>query len=430
MGDEPIQEFCLWMLACLGLPAQHEGLGIYRLDIPEPRRPEFGGASLLRFICPSALASSQETRASQGVQVMAPGSKLFDRLARQFRSPAHVNHSVPRTQPASIHELAPRLLGAYKFDSGRMHLGGCTLEERPLVRLTYADPTPQSAAPRLRHLYQWPDGGIVDEQTVEWLGLQQLVPRAGPKPRTADAQVERWIRAGVRPGQTDRLLAASIVWCKYAEGKIVFASGGCSVEVPFAGWAQMLVDARLLPPPYRCAQSGRQSYQLATTDDGRITVAEAIAVCEKTGERVIESELETCAVSGRRMRSQFLETCPLTNERVASELIVECGMCHERVSPSAVKDDRCAACRRLQPLTKDDPRLARVLGEYPGLDRWKRWRFSETARAYVLIGRTLLQKLLIVVDKHTMDPLHMATAQRLAGSWHSIPTQQRDKYLR
>ncbi len=95
-----------------------------------------------------------------------------------------------------------------------------------------------------------------------------------------------------------------------------------------------------------------------------------------------------------------------------------------------MKGDRCTACRRLQAVAKDDPRLARVLGEYPGLDRWSRWRLSETSRVYVLLGGAWWRQLLVVVDKHSLDALHLAAAGRFLSGWREISYEQMDKYLR
>ena len=433
--DELTREFCLWMLSSLELRAEHEGDGIYCVEVPEDRRSEFGDVDQFRFVCSSGSTTPREKHPSAEVQCMAPGAPLFHQLLDQLRRPRQAIHAVPRQQPAKVHELTPRLLGAYRFDGGQIHLGGCTLEDRPMIRLTYMDEEPRDHTACLRHVYTWPDGHALDVETIGLLGLERLTLPGGRIPRIRDEEIASWLQRSDRDrpqrvAATDQLLLQCVIWCKFAEGKVVFASHDRTVEIPFAGWAQGLANGRQKPPPFRCVKCGKQSYHLAVTDDGQISVAEGIAICEESGNRVIESELERCAVSGRRVLGKFMQTCPLTGERVTRGSMVPCGTCRQRVSPSAMKGDRCTACRRLQAVAKDDPRLARVLGEYPGLDRWSRWRLSETSRVYVLLGGAWWRQLLVVVDKHTLDALHLAAAGRFLSGWREISYEQMDKYLR
>ena len=68
--------------------------------------------------------------------------------------------------------------------------------------------------------------------------------------------------------------------------------------------------------------------------------------------------------------------------------------------------------------------MARILHEHPALDRWRRWRMSETSRVYVLVATGWLKRLLVVVDKETLELRHMATGSRLSHRWTAIePTQ-------
>ena len=121
---------------------------------------------------------------------------------------------------------------------------------------------------------------------------------------------------------------------------------------------------------------------------------------------------------------------PLTDEQVLLESLAQCKVCQQPVSPSAMKEARCTACRRLQRVNKDDPRLARILGEYPGLDRWNRWRLSETSRVYILLARSMWRQVLVVVDKSTLGPTRVATSGPLLPHWTEVPAEQVDRYLR
>ena len=112
----------------------------------------------------------------------------------------------------------------------------------------------------------------------------------------------------------------------------------------------MLADRRVLPPPYECPLSGRSSYHLAATDDGRITVAEAIVTCAESSRRVLEDELQLCAVTGRRVLPEFLQECPCSRRDLVLVSVLEtcsvvpaAGESRERWTMQG-----CAACRQLQ----------------------------------------------------------------------------------
>jgi hypothetical protein len=77
---------------------------------------------------------------------------------------------------------------------------------------------------------------------------------------------------------------------------------------------------------------------------------------------------------------------------------------------------------------KDEPRVARVLGQYPKLDHWRGWKIAETAQVYVLTAVAGLTRLLLVLDKHTLEPLRVCTASRLLAGWSEL-SQVRQKEI-
>jgi hypothetical protein len=77
----------------------------------------------------------------------------------------------------------------------------------------------------------------------------------------------------------------------------------------------------------------------------------------------------------------------------------------------------------------DEPRLARVLGEYPRLSRRSHWRIAETAAAYILTSTYFLYRLLLVVDKESLAVLHLAEGPRLTRRWSDVPEGQWPEYL-
>jgi len=169
--------------------------------------------------------------------------------------------------------------------------------------------------------------------------------------------------------------------------------------------------------------------QLAADDSGRITAVEAISTCEESGRRVISSDLVTCAATGRRVYASLTKACPVSGDRVTSSAFMQCNMCRQDVSRTAVRGGKCGACRSLKSVTKADPRMARVLDERPGLDRWNRWKIAETDTVYVLVASAFLRRLLVVIDKESLEPFRVATGSRLGSRWSDVPPVEHEELL-
>ena len=209
------------------------------------------------------------------------------------------------------------------------------------------------------------------------------------------------------------------IWCKYVEGKLRFTIAAAALDLPFSGWTRTLAA-----PPFVCPHTGAATFRLAATDDGRIAAAERIETCAETGRRLLSTELVRCAVTGRRVSPELAEVCPISGRRLLRTEFVRCGSCRQRVSPQVVERNQCQACRRLKAVMKADPRMARLLHEHPTLDRWRHWRLSETSRVYVLVATGWLKRLLVVVDKETLELRHMATGGRLSSHWTAVEPAQ------
>jgi hypothetical protein len=429
------QSFWLWVLETLQLPAQRCGDDCYEFAVPAGQREDFGGREVIRF-CWDAVAGADRERAGTPAEVLAVGSPLGDQLLGCLKRLGPVVHAAPRGQPVSVHELAPHLFTPYRVEGGSVRLSGCSLDDQPLLRYTYGVRSGDAdECLRLEHIYASPQQLPIEEDLLAALRVNDLTPIAARPPRLPDEKIAAWLAHGER--QTPRLagdrradfLLTTVIWCKRASGKLLFELGDSSAERSFDLWAQQLVDGTALPPPFRCSATGRESYHLVATDDGRITVADAIARCEHSGRRVLDSELETCAVTGRRVLGEFLNACSVSGEWVLASELVSCIQCGQQVSPHAISGGRCRACRSLQGVTPDDPRLARILGEYPKLDRWPHWQLAETASVYVLTARSLLRRLLLVLDKESLQATRVAEGFRLARQWPEIPPAQWDEFL-
>ncbi len=407
--------------------------------MPQSLREDWNGDATLRF---RAYANGHEQggAAADENEVLSAehSSKLFRWTMKHLQAAGLAVDAAPSKQPASVHELTPRLFAEFDFPDGHIHLAGCTLEDRPIVRLTtlVGNNGNQDA---LQHSYFWPSGEPVEEDLIDALHLQEVVPDAAPAGGPAPDTVRHWIATAKknidRPGA--ELIAVTIVWCKYAAGKIALRvehhagdeESGEDTAIAFEGWATLLADGTIKPPPFHCPYSGLDTYHLAATDDGRIAAAEAVGKCGETGRRMLRSELGKCAVTGQTVCSALLETCRASGERAFAQKMVECAQCDQRVSPGALKGGRCSACRSLAPIRKDDPRMARLLDFYPHLDRWSRWKLAETQAGYVLVATSWLRQLLLVVDKQSLEVAHAATAGRFFSSWQELPSGEREELL-
>jgi len=438
--DASAQHFVLWCLDALRLSALADGAGGYRIEAAgsresSPSVPPHPYAHLdgrcFTFAPAGALAS--EGRAD--VEHVTFQSPLIQWLWAELRHVAWPMQAAAARQPTSVHELTSPLFAQYSVEGGHIHLAGCSLEDRPFLRLSFLRRDARAAEPQVVHCFGTSAGDLLEPHLIGELELDQLVPLAGRTPRLDSDVLQQWIDVTRRQFEAEPaagewcLLATTLVWCKHAEGKLSFSIGSKSVEVAFGGWGRLLADRRVLPPPYVCPLSQRSSYRLAATDDGRITVAESIAVCAESSRRVLVDELEPCAETGRRVLPEYLQTCPVTGKRVLASLLQPCSMCQQRVSPRVLEGSRCRACRQLAAATKADPRLARILDAYPQLDRWRTWQIAETRSVQILVGGSLLRRVLLVLDKQTLDVLHVAGAARLSHRWTPATAVQRREWV-
>jgi hypothetical protein len=414
----------------LKLPVEARGGEVYELRVPADKQREFGGAETIRF----TFDAGGPAEGSEPY-LLSPSSPLGEQVLAWLRATGTVAHAAPKAQPTSVHELTARLFADYRVENGTVRLGGCRLEDRPLLRYTYRVQTTQGAAStRLVHVYASVDDRPLDRRLVAELGLDELTPLENP-PRIQSDDLFHWLDFGqkhapvVPDNEAIELLLTTVVWCKQVCGKLLFEIGDARGETTFQGWAQSLASGTLAPPPFRCPQTGRQSYHLVATADGRISVPEALAACEESGQKVLESDLETCEVTGRRVLPEYLSTCPVSGKRVLPSAMIPCSQCQQQVSPLVVRDGFCQACRSLKPVSREDPKLARVLGEYAQLDQWLRWRMAETASVYILSASAVLRRLLVVLDKDTLEVVHLAEGLRFSRKWKAIPEYERDEYL-
>ncbi len=433
---EAFRRFAAWGLRALGADVRRIN-GRLEALLPSPQnvdvrrsragdqRPEW-----LRSPTPSSLAVALDTDtndadavdAPPSPQTLTPRSPQTEWIAERLHSLGTAINGVPARQPASAGEIAERLLPAYRIEDGRIRLSGCSLEDRAFFRIYARSP----AGSRPQRFVEWTidaDGRRVDAHVAAPLGLDDIAPMTGRPPdlrASAVAELTNLAEQGATAAHGPlEIVGAALLWCKWAAGRIRIEFPTTCTEIRFSDWA-----ATLEPPPFVCPETDVQSHAIGITDDGRIAALEEIAVCKETNRRTLRRELVACSTSGVLALAELVEACPITERPVLRRLLATCGTCGEQISPAAVADGQCQACRSLAVALPSDPRIARVLGEYPALDGWRKWRIAETSRCYVLVGTRLFKRLLVVLDRATLEPRRVATGGRLRKTWTIVPPEQ------
>lgn len=465
-------EFVLWTIETL----KYELIvadRVYQLHIPEVARPAFADRAEINFSISTLphheaeierLSQTDGQHANLQLELLTPDSPLWLALLSQAQALGRAAAAQPREQSCTVHEIAQRLFPAYSILGGRIHLGGCVLEDRPFVRLTYAlTPVVEmgdvASMPVLAHRFFDATGRELTLEEVERLGMDKLVPAAPSTPRLSEEQLAHLLEAAEKTSQTTAipqptiviastqpeieangqhtllpaatarplgaLWAATIIWCKFVQGKLTVTIGENCEEFPFAGWANALEPSALI-----CPQTGERTHALAATQTGIIAAASQIARCSETGQRVLRRELLSCSVSGKLALPERVVRCPVCEEPVLRSALIECPVCHQHVSPDVLTRGICRACSAPPVVEKTDARLARLLGEYPRLDRWNRWKLSETATVYIAQARSLLRRVLLVVDKQTLEVEHIATASLFSRHWNLVNKALWDEWLK
>ena len=106
-----------------------------------------------------------------------------------------------------------------------------------------------------------------------------------------------------------------------------------------------------------------------------------------------------------------------------------CGQCQQPVSPDALTKGQCLACRSLIRVRREDPRLARILDTYPRLDRWRRWWLAEAHQVYIARTRSWTRRLLLVLDKETLEMKHALGAGITPGRWQPLSETQKKEWV-
>lgn len=322
-----------------------------------------------------------------------------------------IPHCVPGDQPRNVAELAERLLPVYRVEGGTIQLSGCSMDEHLFLRIDFETESGEE------RVVVDAGGRFLDLRQISILGLDQAPLPAKPRP-LPPGLLERLWEQGRRRAEEHRPLGPlrpAAVWCKHVEGRLRACFGEKLVEVSFSDWAR-----RLQPPAFTCPTTGRKTFALTQTDDGRIVAAEEAAVCEETHRVLLRNELVRCEVSGKHVAATLTTRCPVSHHVVLRDCMMPCKLCGQEVSPSVLESGVCAACRDPRPISKTDPRLVRLLAEYPALERSLSWRMSETSTVYIVVSQGWWQRLYWVIDKESLRICRLARGRRFSPDWHFL----------
>ncbi len=361
--------------------------------------------------------------AQLGVDATRQADISLAALVETIREHGLAIHARPREQGVTVNDIAQRLFAAYEVEGGKSHLGGCQLADFPFLRMSYLSPEDPA---EVRHMFLRGDGSSVSDQLVRELGLLDLEPIGKSPPRMEQDALQSLLAAGNRVAAkasssrdpqavaADPLLC-TVIWVKRVSGQLNFTIGEQSASLPFSDWVKTLV-----PKPYVAEHSGTVTFHLATTDDGKLDAAEAIAKCELTGQRRLRSELTPCSVTGKLVKREFTQPCPVSGRPTLTNQFTTCPVCRQAVSLTQVDELACLACRNLEKVNQADPRLSWILGEHPALERWSHWKLAETLQVYIAQGSRFTKRILVVVDKETLAIRHLAISGRFSQGWTAV----------
>ncbi|QEG43855.1 hypothetical protein [Roseimaritima ulvae] len=377
-------------------------------------RAQQGSAALATADSPTVPAAAKAVASSGSLESGEPAAPA---------GPATVE-AIPLGDPQQVRELSPSILGCYHVTAGHSELSGCTLEPRPLLRITW-----DAEGGQVQHRWYGGDGQPLAAELIERLGLKELEP-CEERLRANDApMVRRWIAAALQTdsgavGAAPDWLAATVVWCRWASGAVAFRFGnGAEGRSNFAGWAIDFVQGYQRPEKYRCSASGEESFEVLALDDGTVTVPQAVGRCEQSGTSTLLSNLKTCEVSGRQVLADRLAQCPISGLWALPDQLECCVLCGRAVAPGRIESQVCSDCRGGRDIDPDDSLLAGLLaadGSFARYGHWRGWRDEAVA---VLIGRRWLGgQLAILYDRQQARVRQVARSGRFSQRWTVDPS--------
>lgn len=401
---DPVESFAAWLLEMLG-GSPLANSGNKQWSVP------FGG----------------EDAGDEIVSLAAVGDSAdqLAMLAKRVAARAPLSQAVARSDVQRVAEIAPSLYAPYDVPGGTVRLAGCQLENRYFVRRTFLQRG--AKGPVVIHYWFWLNGEPVADELISQLGLHELAPPTRPLPE-APLVLPETLASWTPPAEANELepLLDALVGVKWAAGKLEVIHSDptpATVSIEFSGWATAFRDGHVSPPAFVCPATGVRGYRFVRTADGELTVEEATGVCELTGKRYLIRDMATCVVSGVRTAKSEMVVCPVSHDWLLPQELVVCEMCRQEVSPLVIAGHRCRACRRLEHVSADDPRIVRLTEAHPEWKTRKRWQLSETDRVYIAVADAWWQRWLIVTDKDSLETLRLAKRSPLRRRWRDEVTR-------
>lgn len=366
-----------------------------------------------------AVAMRQSHAKEQGVEIEVPlDLDRIQDLPRLWEMQRNLVggaiEAVPADEPTQVASIAHAILKPYRVRDGKVQLAGCVLEAQPFLRIT----TYQADNDKLSHHWFDRDGSLLLDELPKRFDIQELVAVESRLRETDGPTVNTWIDAVTRDMDREQLVGATVVWFRQVIGKIRFQfESGVYASLPFNGWAIDWAAGWFDSPRFVCPESGIESYNIVCLDDGTVTVAEAVGVCDATGKETLKGELQNCTVSEKSVRSDQLISCPVSGDRLLPNLGDSCAWCRRTVSPAAMMDGRCGDCRKLAPIGVENPVVKSVREQRTGCAKMKHWKGWISDDLAVLVGSNWLREMMVVVSLADMRIIRTAARRRLSTSW-------------
>jgi hypothetical protein len=334
-----------------------------------------------------------------------------------------VCHSVLSNQPQSVHEISAWLYAPYQIDGGTIRLAGCALEDIGIVLVPSSSP---DQTPQLFYV----DGDKCDAKLFDQLELDRVENVNGldfviAQP-SARRRYESRIGALLIEHQLRQKENISVVWCKWAAGKLVIEIGSQIEEFPFEGWARQFVEGPLRPPPFECKRTKLRSYHVTSDDEGTITVPDAIEQCELSGKRVVRSKLVSCVVTGTKALPGMLWQCPVSGEYLVDQKKLSCRSCRRPTNPKSLRLRLCLACRNLKPASLENDRFREVLERFPGLQKCTHVKVGEAGHRIVLVTKLDSKRIKLSIDRKSE---FTAQVSKWPMGFRAMTSQQVQKWL-
>ena len=165
--DAATRQFVLWCLEALGLHATADSQDVYRIEVAGDTASSTGVplhpyADFERRRFAFAPAGGLTDEASADVEHVTLQSPLTRWLFEELRRVAWPMQAAAAHQPISVHELTAPLFAQYSIEGGHIHLSGCSLEDRPFLRLSFLQAHVAAGEPQVVHCFGTGDGELLD----------------------------------------------------------------------------------------------------------------------------------------------------------------------------------------------------------------------------------------------------------------------------